>query len=272
MATYAIGDIQGCLTPFKRLLDQISFDLRTDQLWLVGDLVNRGPDSLPLLRFVRSLGGAVHIVLGNHDLFLLAAAEDIATVRLKDTIHDVLEAKDRGELIAWLRRQPLHYREGSFLMIHAGLLPQWTIDESVNFAREVEAMLAGPDYRAFLHRLFHGPAPQWDSSLTGLERLVSTTRVLTRLRTCTPTGEMSEFSGPPEQAPAGYLPWFHIPHRRHTDITIICGHWAALGLHLEPGLLAIDSGCVWGRKLTAIRLEDRAVFQVSCEGNEIAGD
>jgi bis(5'-nucleosyl)-tetraphosphatase (symmetrical) len=262
MPTYAIGDIQGCLAPFRRLLDQISFDRRTDQLWLAGDLVNRGPDSLALLRFVRNLGDAVRIVLGNHDLFLLATAEGIATVRHKDTIHDVLEAKDCGELIAWLRRQPLHHRNGLFLMIHAGLLPQWSIEESVGFAGEVETVLAGPDYRTFLHSLFHGPVRQWDPSLTGLERLVSITRVFTKLRTCTPTGEMSGFSGPPEQAPAGYLPWFHIPHRRHKDVTIICGHWAALGLHLEPNLLAIDSGCVWGRQLTAIRLEDRAVFQV----------
>ena len=264
MATYAIGDIQGCLTPFRRLLDQISFDPRTDRLWLVGDLVNRGPDSLALLRFVRSLGDAVRMVLGNHDLFLLAAAEGIATVRPKDTIHDVLDAKDRDELIAWLRRQPLHYRERSFLMVHAGLLPQWTIDESVGFAREVEAVLAGPDYRAFLHSLFHGPAPQWDPSLVGPERLVSIARVLTRLRTCTPTGEMSNFSGPPDETPAGFTPWFRIPNRRNTSATIITGHWAAQGLHMEPNLLAIDSGCVWGRQLTTVRLEDRFVFQVDC--------
>jgi bis(5'-nucleosyl)-tetraphosphatase (symmetrical) len=211
---------------------------------------------------VQSLDAAVRIVLGNHDLFLLAAAEGIATVRHKDTIQDVLEAKDRDELMAWLRRQPLHYREGSFLMIHAGLLPRWTISESAGFAREVEAVLTGPDYRAFLHSLFHGPTPQWNSSLTGPERLVSITRVLTRLRTCTPTGEMSGFSGPPEQAPAGYLPWFRIPNRKSVDATVICGHWAALGLRIEPNLLAIDSGCVWGRQLTAVRLEDRSVFQV----------
>lgn len=262
MAVYAIGDIQGCLDPFTRLLDRISFDPQTDRLWLAGDLVNRGPDSLALLRFVRGLGDAVRLVLGNHDLFLLAVAEDIAAIRHKDTIHDVLDASDRDELIAWLRRQPLHHFEASFFMIHAGLLPQWTIDESVGLAREVEAVLAGPNYRAFLHSLFHGPAPQWDPTLVGPERLVSITRVLTRIRTCTPAGEMSGFSGPPEQTPNGYFPWFKLPHRRRADVTIICGHWAALGLHLESHLLAIDSGCVWGKQLTAIRLEDRAVFQV----------
>jgi bis(5'-nucleosyl)-tetraphosphatase (symmetrical) len=262
MAIYAIGDIQGCLAPFRRLLDQVSFDSRADQLWLVGDLVNRGPDSLALLRFVRSLGDAVRLVLGNHDLFLLAAAEGIATLRQKDTIHDILEAKDRDELIAWLRHQPLHHREGLFLMVHAGLLPQWTIDEAVNLAREVEAALSSPNYRTVLEALFRGRSLRWDPALIGDERLASIIRVLTRLRTCTPAGDLSGFSGPPEQAPTGYLPWFRIPNRKNADATIICGHWAALGLHLEPHLLAIDSGCVWGKQLTAVRLEDRVVFQV----------
>jgi len=263
MAIYAIGDIQGCLDPFRRLLDRISFDPRTDRLWLAGDLVNRGPNSLALLRFVRGLGDAAQIVLGNHDLFLLAVAEHIAALRHKDTIHDILDANDRDELIAWLRRQPLHHREGSFMMVHAGLLPQWTIDEAIGLAREVETVLAGPNYRLFLQSLFHGPSPQWNPSLTGSERLVSTARVFTRLRTCTPTGEMSGFSGPPDQAPAGYFPWFRIPNRRQTETTVICGHWAALGLHIEPNLLAIDSGCVWGKELTAVRLHDRHVFQVT---------
>ncbi|NOS79208.1 MAG: symmetrical bis(5'-nucleosyl)-tetraphosphatase [Nitrospira sp.] len=203
-------------------------------------------------------------MLGHHDLFLLAASEGIAPVRHKDTIQDVLEANGCRELMAWLRRQPLHYCEGPFLMIHAGLLPQWTIDESARFAREVEAVLAGPEYRTFLHSLFHGPSPQWNPSLTGSERLVSIARVFTRLRTCTPTGEMSGFSGPPNQAPAGYFPWFRIPNRKQTEATVICGHWAALGLCIEPNILAIDSGCVWGKQLTAVRLEDRTVFQVDC--------
>jgi bis(5'-nucleosyl)-tetraphosphatase (symmetrical) len=264
MATYAIGDVQGCFTQLSQLVDRIDFKPSADRLWFVGDLVNRGPNSLKVLRYIKQLGPAAQIVLGNHDLFLLAVAEDLVPLRPKDTIQDVLAAEDRDELMAWLRHQPLHYRTKSFLMIHAGLLPQWTIDESAGFAREVEAVLACPDYRAFLHSLFHGPAPQWDSSLTGPERLVSIARVLTKLRTCTTTGKMSDFSGPPEQAPVGYLPWFRIPHRRQMDITLICGHWAASGLRIEPNLLAIDSGCVWGRQLTAVRLEDRAVFQMSC--------
>jgi bis(5'-nucleosyl)-tetraphosphatase (symmetrical) len=262
MATYAIGDIQGCFTSFQRLLDRITFDSEKDELWLVGDIVNRGPRSLATVRLIKSLGDSVHLALGNHDLFFLAVAEGIATLRSKDTIHDILAADDRPDLIDWLRRQPLHHQKGTFFMVHAGLLPQWTIDEASGLAREVEIVLAGADYRSFLQALFHDPASQWNSSLKGSERLVSIARVLTRLRTCTPTGEMSNFSGPPEEAPTGFIPWFRIPGRRNTDRTIITGHWAALGLQLEPTHFAIDSGCVWGRQLTAVRLDDRAVFQV----------
>jgi bis(5'-nucleosyl)-tetraphosphatase (symmetrical) len=262
MATYAIGDIQGCFKSLRRLLDRVSFDQHADRLWLVGDLVNRGPDSLATLRFAQSLGTSVFPVLGNHDLFLLAAAESIVPLRPKDTIQDILDADDRAELTGWLRRQPLHRREGHFFMVHAGLLPQWSVDEAANLAREVETVLSGPDYRTFLHELFHGPTPQWNPALKGMDRLVSIARVFTRLRTTTPEGEMSSFSGPPDEAPPGFLPWFRIPNRRSTGATVITGHWAALGLHIEPNVLAIDSGCVWGRQLTAVRLEDLTVHQV----------
>ena len=262
MATYAIGDIQGCFNSLRRLLDHISFDPQKDRLWLVGDLVNRGPDSLATLRFLKSLGASVFPVLGNHDLYLIAAAEDIVSLRPKDTIQDVLAAPDRSELMGWLRRQPMYRRHGDFVMVHAGLLPQWSIDEAAQLAREVEAVLAGPNYKTLLHELFRSTASEWDPSLKGMERLVSITRVFTRLRTTTPAGELSSYSGPPDEAPAGFLPWFRIPNRRSRDATIITGHWAALGLHIEPNLLAIDSGCVWGRQLTAVRLEDRSIHQV----------
>jgi bis(5'-nucleosyl)-tetraphosphatase (symmetrical) len=262
MATYAIGDVQGCSTQLNQLVDCINFDPSVDRLWFVGDLVNRGPNSLKVLRSIKQLGPAAQIVLGNHDLFLLAVAEEIVALRPKDTIQDVLAAEDRAELLAWLRRQPLHYRERSFFMVHAGLLPQWTFDEAVKLAKEVETALSGPNYRTVLEPLYLGHSPRWDPALTGDERLASIIRILTKIRTCSPTGDLSGFSGPPEQAPAGYLPWFRIPNRKNVDATIICGHWAASGLRIEPNLLAIDSGCVWGRKLTAIRLEDRVVFQV----------
>src|SRR5574341_422624 len=266
MAIYAIGDVQGCSTQLNQLVDRLNFDPTTDRLWFVGDLVNRGPASLAVLRFVKNLGSTARVVLGNHDLFLLAVAEGIVALRQKDTIHDVLAAEDRSELLEWLRCQPLHHREGSFLMVHAGLLPQWTVDEAAGFAREVETVLSGAGYRDLLQSLFHGRIARWEASLSGPERLVSIARVLTRIRTCTSAGDLSEFSGPPEQAPTGYLPWFRHPHQRQADTTIVCGHWAALGLHVEPTLLAIDSGCIWGKQLTAVRLEDRRIFQVACTG------
>ncbi|WP_455243838.1 symmetrical bis(5'-nucleosyl)-tetraphosphatase [Petrachloros mirabilis] len=262
MATYAIGDVQGCFISLTRLLDRIAFNRNEDRLWLVGDLVNRGPRSLTTLRFIKELGNSACVVLGNHDLFLLAVSEGIVQLRPKDTIKDILAAKDRSALLDWLRRQPLHHREGSYLMVHAGLLPQWTIKDAAGYAHEVEIALAGPDYRMFLRQLFHGPGSHWTPSLEGWSRLVSVTQVLTRIRTCQPTGEMSNFSGPPEEAPAGFTPWFRVPNRRSIDATIITGHWAALGLQLGSNHLAIDSGCVWGRQLTAVRLEDRKVFQV----------
>ncbi|MBH0190160.1 MAG: symmetrical bis(5'-nucleosyl)-tetraphosphatase [Nitrospira sp.] len=202
MSTYAIGDIQGCFTSLRDLLDRISFQSHTDRIWLVGDLVNRGPDSLATLRFLKSLGPVAHPILGNHDLFLLAAAEGIVSLRPKDTIQDSLTADDRADLIEWMRCSPIHHREGTFFMVHAGLLPQWTVDDATQYARDVETILSGPDYRMFLHQLFHGPTTPWSPSLNGMERLTSIARVLTRIRTCTPSGELSSFSGPPENAPA----------------------------------------------------------------------
>ena len=262
MATYAIGDVQGCSEQLQQLIDRIRFNPQQDRLWFVGDLVNRGPDSAGVLRFVKSLGGSASAVLGNHDLFLLAVSEGIVRLRSKDTIRDVLRAEDRNELIDWLRQRPFHHREGSFLMVHAGLLPQWSVDDAADLARELEQTMAGSEYRPVLEEVFHGPPHQWNSSLTGMARMAVVARALTKLRTCTPGGELSSYSGPLEDIPSGYFPWFRIPGRRNTDATIITGHWAALGLHVESNLLAIDSGCVWGRQLTAVRLEDRTVFQV----------
>ncbi|OQW62686.1 MAG: diadenosine tetraphosphatase [Proteobacteria bacterium HN_bin10] len=262
MATYAIGDVQGCSAQLAQLVKKIGFVPGSDRLWFVGDLVNRGPDSLGVLRYVRSLGESARVVLGNHDLFLLAVSENVVALRAKDTIADVLKAEDRQELIDWLRHQPFHYRELSFFMVHAGLLPQWSAEEASQLAQEVETVLRGSDHRSFLDTLFHESVVTWNPALKGNTRLATIARALTRLRTCTPGGDTSSFSGPPQEAPPGYLPWFRVPARRNADTTIITGHWAALGLHIEPNLLALDSGCVWGRQLTAVRLEDRKVFQV----------
>lgn len=264
MATYAIGDVQGCFASLERLVSHVQFDHRRDQLWFVGDLVNRGPCSVDVLRYIKSLGRAARVVLGNHDIFLLAVAHDVVAIRQKDTIQNVLVAPDRDELIGWLRQQPLHHRSGPYFMVHAGLLPQWTIEQGASYAREVETALAGPEYKTFLHALFHGTAPNWHPSIKGQERLVAITRALTRLRTCTAAGALSSFSGPLDQIPAGYVPWFRAPERQNASDTVIFGHWAALGLHMESHVMGIDSGCVYGRQLTAVRLEDRHVFQVNC--------
>ena len=272
MVTYAIGDVQGCFSALDRLTNHIGFDPSRDHLWFTGDLVNRGPESLRVLRYVKGLGGAATTVLGNHDLFLIAVAAGIATLRSKDTIADVLNAPDRDDLITWLRGQRLLFRDCDFTLVHAGLLPQWSIDEAEGLGREVESLLRGPDYKDLLHALYPNKHLQWMPTLVGPTRLATIATVLTRLRVCTGTGLMAqEFSGPPSEAPPGYSPWFQIPGRRSNTATIICGHWAALGLHLTDNILALDSGCVWGNRLTAVRLHDRAVFQSSCQ-NGCHGD
>lgn len=265
MATYAIGDVQGCHDALQRLLDHIRFDPSCDRLWFVGDLVNRGPDSLGVLRYIKNLRDRAVVVLGNHDLFLLAVAEGIVTVRPEDTLQEIRTAPDRDELLAWVRQQRLLYREGPFVLVHAGLLPQWSIHDAERLAREVEAGLQGPFYRDILRALYPSKHLQWSSDLTGPTRLATVIKVLTRLRACSPNGLMeSSFNGPPERVPPGYFPWFKVELRSHRDATIVCGHWAALGLHCDEHLLAIDSGCVWGRQLTAVRLADRKIFQVQC--------
>jgi bis(5'-nucleosyl)-tetraphosphatase (symmetrical) len=257
MATYAVGDIQGCFSALERLIRQLQLDPIKDRLWFVGDLVNRGPDSVSVLRYIKNLGKSAVVVLGNHDLHLLAVAAGCAPIREKDTVQDVLTAPDR----------PVLYREGDFLMIHAGLLPEWSARDAAIYAQEVHAMLQSADCRTFLAALYDDKrARRWSSGMTGMDRSVVIAKILTRLRICTADGTMDlSFKRPPEQAPSGYLPWFQVPSRRNTDATIIFGHWAALGLHLQDKVIGLDSGCVWGRQLTAVRLDDRQVFQVSCE-------
>ena len=273
MATYAIGDVQGCGDALHRLVERIQFNPASDRLWFVGDLVNRGPDSLGALRYIKSLGASATVVLGNHDLFLLALAEGIATSRPEDTLQATLAAPDRDELLAWVRRQPLLYREHPFLLVHAGILPQWSIDEAETLAHEAETGLRSLSYKDVLRALYPNKHLQWSSDLTGPTRLATIIKVLTRLRACSADGLMeSSYSGPPDHIPTGFLPWFKIENLERRDTTIICGHWASLGLYCEDNLLAIDSGCVWGRQLTAMRLEDRKVFQVSCHTVGDCGD
>lgn len=267
MATYAIGDLQGCFEPLERLVESIAFDPARDRLWFVGDLVNRGPDSLACLRFVRGLGDAAVCVLGNHDVHLLCVAEGVERARARDTLDDVLGAPDRGELLAWLRARPLVHVEGAHALVHAGLLPSWSVERARELAAEVEAELRGPDCRGFLARLYGDEPDRWSDELAGIERLRVIVNAMTRLRVCDASGAMVlRFKGEPGEASDGWTPWFDMPGRRSAGHTVVCGHWSALGLCLRPDLLSLDSGCVWGRGLTAVRLEDRALFQVDCRG------
>jgi bis(5'-nucleosyl)-tetraphosphatase (symmetrical) len=270
MATYAIGDIQGCYDALCRLLDSCSFDPNKDRLWLVGDLVNRGPQSLETLRLIKSLGTSAVTVLGNHDLYLLMVAEGGAKFRGKDdTLQPILDAPDCDELLDWLRHQPLCYTENEYCLIHAGLLPQWTTTQARELSREVEAVMQGPDYREFILNLWGSEPAGWSDDLTGWPRLRVIVNAMTRMRFCTPDGIMEfKAKGKLSNAPADHIPWFDAPSRQSANAVLVTGHWSALGLKITPNLLALDSGCLWGGHLTALRLEDRQVFQVTCSVEE----
>lgn len=273
MATYAIGDIQGCYRSFRELLDLCRFDPAQDRLWLVGDLVNRGPDSLATLRFIRDLGEAAITVLGNHDLYLLMVAAGGAPRRGKDdTLGDILAAPDRDTLLDWLRHRPLLHVEDGHCLVHAGLLPQWTVNKARRLAGEVETALRSNGWPAFMAELWGSEPASWCDTLTGWPRLRAIVNAMTRLRFCTPKGRMElRCKGHPSKAPAGCLPWFAIPDRKSCDHTLVVGHWSALGLRVEANLLALDSGCLWGRHLSAVRLPGRQVYQVDCAVGDAAG-
>ena len=265
MATYAVGDIQGCCTELQQLLNLIRFDPQADRLWLVGDLVNRGPDSLGVLRLVKSLGEAAIVVLGNHDLHLLAVAAGVAPLHRSDTFDEILAAPDRHELMSWLRHQRLLHVQDNVVLVHAGLLPSWSVAQAQLLAREVEAALRGADHLQFLAHMYGNHPAQWDDALSAYPRLRVITNAFTRMRICTPQGEMEfKFKGEMQDVPAGYLPWFEVPNRASADATVVCGHWSALGLKVTPRLITLDTGCLWGGALSAVRLEDRRVFQVMC--------
>jgi bis(5'-nucleosyl)-tetraphosphatase (symmetrical) len=262
MATYAVGDIQGCFLTLLRLLDAIRFDPPRDTLWLVGDLVNRGPRSVEVLRWARGLGESVVTVLGNHDLHLLERALGSRKAKPGDTVGPVLEAPDGAELIGWLRTRPLLHREGRYLLVHAGLQPGWGVEDALAAARDVEAAIAGPDAPEVLSFLHQRDVPAWGPMLSRTERHAIALRTFVLMRTCRADGRLCGGTGPPGEASPGCRPWFDHEPWRSGDATVVCGHWAALGLRLRQNLLAIDTGCVWGGQLTAVRLEDRALFQV----------
>ncbi len=259
MSTYAIGDIQGCFGALQRLLTHIDFRADRDRLWLAGDLVNRGPDSLKVLRWCQAHADNVTAVLGNHDLHALARAAGAAGPKRRDSLEELLHAPDCDALLAWLRHKPLLHREGPFTMVHAGLLPAWTVADAQAISDAFAVELNGPRMPLALRAL-----RDQDIHLPELGKLAHDAGLLTRIRTCTATGEPCvDFAGSPQDAPPGCVPWFRVPGRKSADECLIFGHWAALGLLMEENLIALDTGCVWGNALTAVRLDDRAVFQVA---------
>ncbi len=276
MATYAIGDIQGCHEELQRFLDRISFDPGRDRLWFAGDIVNRGPDSLAALRLVKSLGEDAVTVLGNHDMHLLAIAySDAHQPRSKDTLTDILDAADAEELLEWLRRRPFFHHEADrgFAMVHAGLPPQWDLAESAQRSAELEAVLQGPDFRDFLEHMYGNQPDLWDSGLSGYDRLRFIINCFTRMRFVTPQGRLDlKEKGPPGSQPEGLLPWYAVPGRRTADDHIVFGHWSTVGEIHGHNVYPLDSGCVWGGALTGLRLDsDGGWISIDCRGYQEPG-
>ena len=269
MATYAIGDVQGCFDEFRQLLERFSFRKTQDRLWFVGDLVNRGPKSLEVLRFVRELGSRAVAVLGNHDLHLVAQYEGVEKLKAKDTFQDVLDAPDASELIAWLRARPMMHAEAGYAMVHAGLLPQWSITKAKVLGEEVSAALTASRYREFLEHMYGDKPDRWNDTLEGWNRLRVIVNAMTRMRYCDRRGRIDLKRAGTEPGP-GYLRWFDT--RPKTKTMIVFGHWSQLGLVIRPGVIGLDSGCIWGGRLSALRLEDRTLYQVACRGYQRPGD
>ncbi|HEV8581948.1 MAG TPA: symmetrical bis(5'-nucleosyl)-tetraphosphatase [Thermoanaerobaculia bacterium] len=262
MATYAIGDVHGCFETLKGLLHQIAFDPQQDRLWFVGDLVNRGPRSLEVLRWAVEQGDRIVVVLGNHDLHLLARAAGVAEVKKRDNLEAVLSAADRDDLLEWLRNRPFVHREEDLLLVHAGLFPSWSPAAAERLAREVEERLQSDKAPKLLAAIDQKTAERWKDGLNGQDRVRVALAGFARLRTLDGQERMCpDFSGPPQEAPKGCRPWFSVSDRKSAAATVIFGHWAALGLHVENGVAALDTGCAWGRELTALRLDDGRIFQ-----------
>jgi bis(5'-nucleosyl)-tetraphosphatase (symmetrical) len=264
---YLVGDLQGCCQPLARLLQTVDFSPSRDQLYVLGDLVNRGPDSLGVLRQLRALEGAATCLLGNHDLHLLAVAHGVRKPHRSDTLDPILHAPDRDEWLGWLRQQRLAMHAHGWLMVHAGVVPQWDAQQTMALAGEVEGMLRGPDLAEFLPQMYGNEPARWDDALQGVARWRCVVNSLTRLRFCATDGTM-EFATKDGagESPEGYMPWFDVPGRRTAGTPVAFGHWSTLGLINRPDLLALDTGCVWGGQLTAARLigTARELIQIDC--------
>ncbi len=266
MSLYAIGDVQGCLSCLRQLLETIEFDPLNDQLWFAGDLVNRGPDSLGTLRFIKSLGSSAICVLGNHDLHLIAAAYGINKLRARDTLQPILDASDRIELVEWLRNQPLFHVKQRYCLVHAGLPPQWSVSDASHYAHEVEAAIRGEQIKEFLGNMYGNDPTTWDNNLSGWERLRFITNALTRIRYCHSDGSLQMIAKhSPLSNTEQIIPWYAIEKRHSQSAMIIFGHWSALGLKVNDEIISLDTGCVWGGCLTAVQLgSDHKIFQVRC--------
>lgn len=280
MAIYCIGDIQGCDSALGRLLDTIGFSASRDTVYLLGDLVNRGPDSAAVLRRCMRHGDAIRCLLGNHDLHLLAAAAGARKPSRRDTLGAVLDAPDREALLAWVRQQPLaraHTHAGqTLLMVHAGVLPAWSATDTLAFAEEVQAVLRSPELPVFLQAMYGNTPDRWSDPLTGTDRLRVIVNALTRLRFCSADGVMDfESTESASAAPPGLMPWFDVPGRRTAGTVMAFGHWSTLGWLSRSDLLGLDTGCVWGGCLSAVRfgatLADRELLQVHCEQAQAPG-
>ena len=269
MAVYWVGDVQGCDAPLGRLLERVDFSASRDTLVVLGDLVNRGPASAPVLRRLMAMGNAVQCVLGNHDLHLLAVAAGAGRLKPMDTLDGILHAVDRPALLDWLRHQRMAIWGHGVLSVHAGVLPSWTLDQTLALAAEVESVLRGPDVSDFLHQMYGNAPAAWQEDLVGVDRLRVVVNALTRLRFCSADGVM-EFAVKEgaDAAPAGFMPWFDVPGRQTADVTVAFGHWSTLGQLPRHDVWAMDSGCVWGGCLSAMRLDangQREMIQVKCE-------
>ncbi|WP_439115071.1 symmetrical bis(5'-nucleosyl)-tetraphosphatase [Hydrogenophaga sp.] len=255
MANYMIGDVQGCDEALGRLLETIDFSPSRDTLYLLGDLVNRGPQSLAVLRRLMALEGAAHCLLGNHDLHLLATAQGVRKPHRSDTVADILNAPDRSKLLDWLRHRPMALHAHGWLMVHAGVLPQWDLTQTLALASELEAVLRSPLWTDFLTDMYGNQPDFWSDSLRGAERLRVIVNSLTRLRFCSAQGVMEfEAKDNADTAPPGFMPWFDVPGRRTAGVPVAFGHWSTLGDVQREGVLPLDTGCVWGGCLTAARM------------------
>jgi bis(5'-nucleosyl)-tetraphosphatase (symmetrical) len=267
MSTYIIGDLQGCFEPLQRLLERISFNPNIDTLWFTGDIVNRGSQSLECLRFVKNLGNRHHIVLGNHDLHLLAVAHKAREPWKEDTLNEILAAPDKHDLLDWLMHQPLLHHDLDYTMVHAGLAASWSLAKAKALAQEVESLLQSHQANHFFKHMYGNLPNAWSDDLEGFDRWRCITNYFTRARFCYPDGSLElENKGKIDSAKAKLIPWFKVPNRKNADVKILFGHWAALGgITDTPNTYALDTGCIWGYALTAMRLEDGARFSVPAQ-------